>query len=141
MAAHEYITVEDVRNYMIDETPDDTGIDIAFSDDDIRQAMVRAAREYNSIPPRVADADPSKLSARTNMFLDAIAVQLYKSELQKLTRDDIDYSAGGVSTNIVSKRIDHLRSTLIPQHDQSFKSAAHTEKLEINISNSFGPVG
>lgn len=137
MTPSPYITIEDVRHYMMDRTPDDNGVDLEYSNDEIRQAMIRAARDYNSLPPRVSDADPDRLSARTNMFLDAIAAQLYTATLAKLTRNDIDYTAGGVSTNINAKRIMHLRE-LIQTHRNLFREAAQQEKIAINLDDAYG---
>jgi hypothetical protein len=57
--------------------------------------------------------------------------------IAQLTRNDIDYTAGGVNTNIVRKRIEHLRD-LIAFHQQQFITAATNEKLLINIDDAFG---
>ena len=139
MVAHPYITVEDVRHYIMDRTPDDNDllVDIAFDNNEIRQAMVYAARDYNSIPPLVAFVSPEYLPARTNMFLDCIVKHLYIMSLAQLTRNDVDYTSGGVATNLVGKRISHLRD-LIAFHQQQFIEAASNEKLLINIDDAFG---
>ncbi len=139
MAAHPYITVEDVRHYLLDRTPDDNDllVDLAYDDNDIRQAMVYAARDYNSIPPLVASASPECLPAYNNMFLDCIVKHLYIMSIAQLTRNDIDYTAGGVGTNIVQKRIAHLRD-LIAFHQQQFVEAAKNQKLLMNIDEAFG---
>lgn len=138
MAHHAYITVEDVRHYILDHGPDDNDVlaDLMSDDNEIRQAMVRAARDYNSVPPRAASANPDRLSAHTNMFLDGIVKHLYLAELAKLTRNDMDYSAGGVTANIVQKRIQHLRD-LVQYHDREFKEAARNEKYLINLNAGF----
>ena len=136
------ITVEDVRHYLLDNSPEDNDllVDLAFSDTEIKQAMQRAARDYNSVPPRVNNADPDCLDATTNMFLDGIAKHLYIAELSRSTRNDLDYTAGGVTTNIEQKRIEHLK-TLIKMHGDFFLEAAHNTKLLINIEDAFGQVG
>ena len=139
MAASPYITVEDVRHYLMDRTPDDNDllVDLAYDDNEIRQAMVYSARDYNSVPPQVSCASPECLPAHTNMFLDCIVKHLYIMSIAQLTRNDIDYTAGGVETNIVKKRIVHLRD-LIAFHQQQFIETATNQKLLINIDNAFG---
>ena len=139
MAANPFITVEDVRHFMMDRTTDDNDllVDLAYSDDEIKQAMVRAARDFNSVPPLVVTANPEYLDAQTNLFLDGIAKHLYMASMSKSMRNDMDYTAGGVSTNIEQKRIEHMKF-LIQMHDQRFKEMATTYKVAINIAEGFG---
>ena len=134
----QFITAEDVRLYILDRSIDDNDLlmDLAYDDTDISNAMVRAAREYNGIPPLCSYADPDTLDATTNMFLDAIAAQLYISTLSKLMRNDIDYNSGGVTTNIVAKRIGHLKE-LIKLHQDRFQLTASDHKKFVNISQGF----
>jgi len=138
MARNPYITIEDVRLFILDRTIDDNDLilDLAYDDSEISNAMVRAAREYNGIPPLCSFADPDALSADTNMFLDGIAAQLYISTLSKLMRNDIDYNSGGVTTNIVAKRIGHLKE-LIKLHQDRFMQTASDHKKFINIGQGF----
>lgn len=139
MAAHPYITVEDVRHYIMDRTLDDNDLlaDIAYTDDEIRQAMVYAARDYNSVPPAVSMVTPDCLPAHTNMLLDAVVKNLYIMTLAQLTRNDLDYTAGGVGANMDAKRIGHLRD-LIALHQDKFFTAARDEKIRINIDDAYG---
>ena len=138
MHQHPYITVEDVRLFIVDRSIEDNDLlmDLAYDDAEISNAMVRAAREYNGIPPLCSYVDPDALDATTNMFLDAIASQLYLSTMSKLMRNDIDYNSGGVTTNIVAKRIGHLKE-LIQIHQTRFQQAASDHKKFINISQGF----
>jgi len=137
-----YITEEDVRNYILDRTLEDNELqlDLTFSPEDISNAMVRAARDYNSLPPFVGGVEASKLPNDTNMFLDGIAAQLYISRLSKLSRNDMDYTAGNVTTNIVQKQIGHLQN-LIKMHRDFFREAALAQKVFINHSLAWGQIG
>lgn len=133
-----YITATDVRNFIFDRNIEDNDllIDLNFSEAEIKDAMVRAAREFNSIPPFVETAYADCLSGDTNMFLDATAAQLYISEMSKLMRNDIDYNSGNVTTNLVAKRIEHLK-TLYKVHAERFKEVAKQYKLSMNINAGF----
>ena len=134
-----YITPEDVRNFMWDRTVQDNDliIDLAFSEEEILGAMYRAAREFIIVPPYVVQVTAEMLDGSTNIFLDAVAQQLYISELSRLMRNDIDYTAGGVSTNLVAKRINHLKE-LIKIHGDRFRQATQDIKVTINIHEAFG---
>ena len=136
------ITAVDVREYILDRNISDNALDLdlAFSDEEIVSAMKRAAREFNSIPPFVCTVKPDDLSDDTNLFLDGIAAQLYISRMSKLQRSDIDYTAGGVTTNLVSKQIEHLKSG-IEFHNARFQEAAKAVKIGINLRQAYGQVG
>jgi hypothetical protein len=132
------LTSEDVRMFIFDRTIGDNDLlmDLNFSEVEIQNAMVRAAREYASIPPYTSTVNPGCLPSHTNMFLDATAAQLYISEMSKLMRNDIDYNSGNVTTNLVAKRIAHLKE-LYKLHTERFTEAAKSWKLTENINNGF----
>lgn len=132
------LTPEDVRFYIMDRNiaDNDLLLDLNFSEEEIRNAMVRAAREYASIPPLVDTVCPDCLPMDTNLFLDGTAAQLYVSELSKLMRNDIEYTSGGVTTNLVSNRIKHLKE-LIKLHQERFVTTATTLKMTTNIHSAF----
>lgn len=132
------ITHKDVRYYLLDRSVEDNDLDLdlSFSSEEIDDAMKRAARAYNSMPPFVSSVVWSSLPDDTNIFLDAIAEQLYVSLLAKLSRNDIDYQGGDVSVNIVSKRIEHLKG-LIKEHRARWQEAARDIKLTTNLLYAF----
>jgi len=132
------ITPDDVRMYIFDRTVEDNDLllDLNFSEKDIQDAMVRAAREYASIPPYTSCVNPACLPSHTNMFLDATVAQLYISEMSKLMRNDIDYNSGNVTTNLVAKRIIHLKD-MYKFHNERFKEAAKNWKLTENVNQGF----
>jgi len=134
-----YLQVDDVRNYIWDRNVEDNDLelDLTFSDEEIIEAMKRCAREYASIPPYVGSVSPGHLPNDTNMFLDGTVAQLYISRLNQLSRNDIDYAAGGVQTNLVKKQIEHMRQ-LAREHMQRFKEPAMQYKITLNLRNAFG---
>ena len=103
------LTVEDVRQFMFDRTIQDNELemDLSFEDNDILEAMKRAARDANSIPPYSASWTADCLPNDTNIFLYATAEQLYMSGLQRLMRNDTEYTAGGVTGSTSKARIQH----------------------------------
>jgi hypothetical protein len=142
MASNTYITVDDIRLYILDRSIDDNDFDqdLSFSDEEILNAMARAAREYNSIPPYVNGARADCLPKDTNMFFDATVQQLYIAELNRAMRNDIDYDAGGVVTSMEAKRIKNLQQ-LAQEHGERFREAARNRKIFINFSDGYGQIG
>jgi hypothetical protein len=138
-----YLTIEDVRNLMLDRGPDDNdiSIDLTFSDEEITDAMVRAAREYNSIPPYGVDSiSPDYLPMETNLFLYGTAKQLCLSRKAKLMRNDIDYSAGNVQVSPAKKEIQYL-DALQKEFRDYFIMEAKQRKVTMNVMNGFGIIG
>ncbi len=132
------LTTEDVRAFILDRTVEDNDLlmDLNFSEVEIQNAMVRAAREYASITPYTSVVNPACLPDATNMFLDCVAAQLYLSEMSKLMRNDIDYNSGNITTNLVAKRIGHLKE-LYKLHMDRFREVAKQWKLTENINQGF----
>lgn len=137
------LTIEDVRLFLLDRGPDDNeiSIDLTFSDAEIANAMVRAAREYNSIPPLfVETVNPSDLPTDTNMFLYATAAQALLSRKAKLMRNDIDYQAGNVQVSPVRKELGYIDS-LQKELKDNFIIEARQRKLTLNVMSGFGEIG
>lgn len=132
------LTTEDIRLFLLDRSVEDNDLelDVAFSDDEIRDAMKRAARAYNSLPPFVHNVTPNALPDDTNLFLYATAEQLMLSLISKLRRNDVDYTAGGVGTNLVAKRIAHLQNE-IQEYRALWQKEATDTKLHMNINNCY----
>lgn len=130
-----FVTVEDIRHYVQDRIPEDNELefDLSFTDEEIERAMVSAARDFNSIPPiGVLKADPQNLWADTNIFFDGTLVHLYTSLIAKLRRNDFDYDAGGVTVNMVQKRIRNLKEAR-EEHRELFERAAKALKVTKNL--------
>jgi hypothetical protein len=138
-----YLTIEDVRNLMLDRGPDDNeiSIDLAFSDEEIANAIARTAREYNSIPPYGVDSvNADYLPMETNLFLYGAAQQLCLSRKAKLMRNDIDYSAGNVQVSPAKKEIQYL-DALQKEFRDYFIMEAKQRKVTMNVMNGFGVIG
>jgi hypothetical protein len=136
------LTIQNVRDYILDRSVEDNALelDLAFSDAEVRDAFKRAAREYNSIPPFVGHADPEALPDDTNLFLDATVQQLYISRLSRLQRNDMDYTAGGVTVDLEKRQIAHLKE-MVQFHRDRFRETARAVKVSINLRRAYGKVG
>lgn len=139
-------SIEDVRRFVLDRMIDDNEIDLElfFSDAEIISARRLAVANYNELPPYV---DKIQLTSCNQdclpapvMFLNGIAYQLYLSKLQKLHKEDVEYQAGGMTVNIIKKRIAYITGTIKIFKDE-FLGLASARKTYINYSSAFGRVG
>jgi hypothetical protein len=131
-----YITETDVRNFMFDRSAEDNELDmdLSFSPEEVADAMKRAAREVNSIPPKTLSWKPSEFPDTDNTFLYAIAEQLYLSKLQQLMRNDVEYTAGGITGSATAKRIAHFKE-LIKFMRGAWEPTVKQAKIAANMRN------
>jgi hypothetical protein len=120
-----FVATDDKESFMAFQA------DLEFSDQDIEDAKVNCARRFLSIQPYSADVTPSDLPANSSIFLDGIAAELYELQYRRLSRRDIDFSAGNMNANLVSKRISHLLN-LIQTHRSRFEKDAFNFKRAKN---------
>ena len=133
-----YVNVEEVRHYVMDRTVEDNDLDLdlSFTDEEITQAMERAARSFNSLPPLVMRVVWNRMPLDTNIFLNATAEHLYRAALGKLRRNDIDYNAGGVASNLAAKRISHFER-MIAEYNKLWIEEAKSIKIAYNLQQAF----
>jgi len=131
------INVSDVRDFLWDRTLDDNPIelDLKFSDAEIQAAMRFAAMRYNETSPLVETVSPLNLPYAT-LFLSGIAYHLYLQELQKLTSQDVQYTAGSMTVDIYGKRITHLKEFVKAFRDE-FLAMTKERKISINIEAAY----
>lgn len=139
-------SIDDVRRFVLDRMIDDNEIDLElfFSDLEIITARRLAVAYYNEFPPYVDRLELSECNQdclpAPLMFLNGIAYQLYMAKLQKLHKEDVDYQAGGMTVNIVKKRIAYITSNL-KVFKTEFENLASSRKTHINYMSAFGQVG
>lgn len=134
------ITERDVRFYLKDRTADDHILlpDIAFTSEDIAEAMKIAARRYNSVRPYVDYADPTNLPDTTNMFLDGIAGALFDILQVNYALNDIDYNAGSVQ---VHDNLLKNSKELADYFNKRFIETATQIKVARNLQQAYGSIG
>jgi len=135
-----YVNVESVRDFIADASATEGLGELNFTDEEIVKAMASAARDFNSILPYSTSVTAARMSADTNLFFDATAYHLYRSEYARLSREDVDYTAGDVQTNPAKNRMANLLK-LMTTHDERFREPATKRKIAINMSHAYGPVG
>jgi len=139
-------SIDDVRRFVLDRMLDDNEIDLElfFTDVEIVTARRLAVAFYNEIPPYVENISLTSCNEdclpAPIMFLNGIAHQLYLAKLQKLQKEDVDYQAGGMTVNIIKKRIAYITSNIKGFKDE-FQNLAVSRKTHINYSSAFGRVG
>ena len=137
-----YITIDDVREDMLDRTAGDHLVlaDLAFTNDDIEWAMKACARKFNSIKPMVAYTTWDKLPLNSSVFMDGIAWALIRRWRRNVAMNDYDYSAGGLTANVQGTLHKNLKM-MQDELEKEFIQYATDLKLEINLDQAYGPIG
>lgn len=135
-----YLTVDDIRAQLKDQSPLDNTIDndLVFSDEDIHHAMGRAAAAYNGTPPLNVDIVSQFYLPRdsTNLFMDAVIWQLHQMHLMRLSRNLLTFTTGGTQINIDKDRLAAYKDIMNMTY-QAWREAARDRKRAINLDNSF----
>ena len=144
MAVGDAIDFEEVRLFIMDRAVDDNAIDLVanyFSDEEILAAMHRTAQAYNEIPPfhYTMKVQANKLPYKMYL-LNGVGYYLYLSKLQKLSKEDLSYNAGGMQVELVSRRIKHFQSHLAMLKENMLQGA-QAEKIADNYKGAYGRVG
>ena len=61
-------------------------------------------------------------------------------EISRMQRNDIDYSAGGMTVELEKKQIAYMKE-MIPFHRDRFLEATKAQKIFRNLRGAFGRVG
>lgn len=114
--------------------------DLAFTAEDIDQAIERCARLYNMLPPFVDERTKASLDPKRAFFFYGIAASLYEAEVDRKMRNDLDYKAGNVAASVEGKQIKHL-DRRAKEYMQTFTEYAGAYKRSINYQSFSGRVG
>lgn len=136
------LVVDDIRHWIWDRSAEDNLLDnkLSFTDDEIVRAMKMAGRGYNSIPPVGLKVELDQLDSDDLTFFHGTVYHLYLALKSRLLRNDVSYTAGGVTTDQDRKLIEYLNGE-IPFHLEQFTQMATSRKRALNLAGFYGPVG
>jgi hypothetical protein len=138
-----HLSSEDIRAFLLDNQVENNllDLDLTWSEDEIASAKRRCALMWSGLAPVASglDVNPHYLP-NAYVFLIGTAYQLYLSTLQKYQRNDLDYTVGGVKTNLFSKRIEHFERNLKMLREE-FNELGKSLKIKANMDNSWGAIG
>ena len=126
--------VAEIRMYLRDTYPEENYLleGLEFQDTEIAMAVERAIRYFNEVPPHL-----DLFRATTNNFqwryhlLEGVLGQLYRIAANSDRKNNLQYSAGGLSVNDVSKEQNYLQASQL--HWQSYQQFVESKKYELNM--------
>ncbi len=133
------ITIFEVRMAMRDISPESNFLLDAteFSNEEIAWAIQRPIDYWNEALPPVCPYTPQNFPFRHN-WLNATCAELLKMCALWLRRNDLDYSAAGLSIADTKKWPEYYKISLQMQED--WKKWVQNKKISINIAGGFATV-
>lgn len=134
------ITMYEVRLAVRDTAPEinfliDT---VEFKDEEIAWAIRRPIDYWNEVPPPIQTFTPINFPFRYH-WMEAVIGELLRLVATWMRRNDLDYSAAGLTVADTKKWPDYLKMGQERQAD--WKEWVKHKKMEMNIADSFSSLG
>ena len=131
------ITVEEVRNFLMDRCPEDNRLlfDTQYTDEQIINAMAMPIDDWNDTPPCIQYFSPVTFPWRRPLIIGTAAALLNTHAFNQF-RNEAAYQAGNVTVNDSNKGPIYLQ--LAQQLHQEWKHWMVSKKRELNIQRGWG---
>jgi len=134
-------TLEEIRMSIRDNAPQDNMLldEVEFDAAEITQAVLRPIQYWNETPPPIQPMLTTKTFPFREMWMLGIQSYLFSMAANHYRRNQLAYSAGGVSVDDKNKEQQYLAASNMLQ--QQFREMLRAKKIEINISLFAGSLG
>jgi len=134
-------TLEEIRMALRDNAPQDNMLldEVEFDAAEIAQAVLRPIQYWNETPPPIQPMLTTKTFPFREMWMLGIQSYLFSMAANHYRRNQLAYSAGGMSVDDKNKEQQYLAAGNMLQ--QQFREMLRAKKIEINISLFAGSLG
>lgn len=133
-------SIAEVRMHLRDTDPTESFLldNLAFTDDEIMQAMWLPVQYWNEIPPDVGLHTTQTFPYRYH-WLMAIAGYLFLTVAEQQRRNNLRYSAAGVNIDDQAKQPDYEQAA--KRRLEEFRYFVQRKKAELNVNQGFSIFG
>lgn len=135
------LSLVELRLYLRDTSPEENLLidGLNFTDEEILLATKLTIQKFNDIPPR----ENFPVFNSTNfpfksILMDGVLGQLFFMAAEYHRKNNLQYSAGGVSLNDKNKEPNYLQAANM--HWQEFLQNAKAEKVKLNMDLNWGTI-
>jgi hypothetical protein len=134
------ITMAEVRMAVRDVCPEMNFLldAVEFKDEEIAWAIRRPIDYWNEIPPPIGLYSPVNFPYRYH-WMEAVIGELLRMVAHWLRRNDLDYSAAGLTVRDTSKWPDYMK--MGQERLQAWQVFVKNKKIEKNIAGGFASLG
>lgn len=133
-------SIAEVRLHLRDSSPAESYLldNLMFDDAEIALAISRPVMYWNEVPPPIGQFTTQTFPFRYH-WLEGICANLFMMVAEQFRRNQLDYSAAGVSVNDQNKEVNYERAGQMRW--QAYKDWVRAKKAEINLEGGYGEVG
>jgi hypothetical protein len=133
-------TIAEIRLHLRDSSPAESYLldNLMFDDAEIALAISRPVMYWNEIPPPIGQFTTQTFPFRYH-WLEGICANLFMMVAEQYRRNQLDYSAAGVSVNDQNKEANYERAG--QARWQAYREWVRAKKAEINLEGGYGEVG
>lgn len=133
-------SIAEVRLHLRDTDPSESFLldNLAFSDEEIMQAIVLPVQYWNEVPPPLGIHTTTSFPYRYH-WLMAIAGYLFLTAAEQMRRNNLKYSASGVNIDDQNKEPNYEAAA--QRRLQEFRAFVRAKKVAINVQGGFAELG
>lgn len=133
-------SISEIRLHLRDTDPSESYLldNLAFSDEEIAQALWMPVQYWNEIPPPIGTYTTADFPFRYH-WLMATAGYLFLTAAEQQRRNNLAYAAGGVQVNDQDKEPNYEQAA--KRRLDEYKEFVRRKKAQINLENAYGTLG
>lgn len=133
-------SISEIRLHLRDTEPSESFLldNLAFSDEEIMQAIYLPVQYWNEIPPPIGTHTTANFPYRYH-WLMAIAGYLFLTAAEQMRRNNLRYSASGVNIDDQDKEPNYEQAA--SRRLLEFREFVKRKKAQINLEGAYGGVG
>lgn len=133
-------SISEIRLHLRDTDPSESYLldNLAFSDEEIAQALWLPVQYWNEIPPPIGTYTTANFPFRYH-WLMATAGYLFLTAAEQQRRNHLNYAAGGVQVNDQDKEPNYEQAA--KRRLDEYKDFVRRKKAEINLNSAYGELG
>lgn len=134
-------TIAEIRMHLRDTDPSESFLldNLAFSDEEIMQAIWLPVQYWNEIPPPIPPLYTTASFPYRYHWLIGVTGYLFMMVAEQYRRNNLQYNAGGVAVNDQAKAPDYDKAA--DRRIGEFQNFVRRKKAQLNLESAFGEVG
>ena len=133
-------TMAEIRLHLRDSSPAESSLldRLMFDDAEIALAITRPIQYWNEVPPPIGIFTTQNFPFRYH-WLEGICANLFFMVAEQYRRNQLSYSAGGLSVDDQNKEANYEQAGQIRW--QAYREWVRAKKAEINLEGGYGEIG
>lgn len=133
-------SMAEIRLHLRDSSPNESYLieQLMFDDAEIALAIARPVQYWNEIPPPIDNVYNTQTFPFRYHWLEGICGNLFLMVAEQFRRNQLDYSAGGVTLNDQNKEANYERAG--QARWQAYREWVRATKASINLEGCYGEV-